>query len=300
MITVLSPSPALDVTYLLDEPGVVPGRIHRPLRVLRLAGGKGLNLARAAAALGARVRVVAPLGGQIGRVVAELAGAEGLDLDIVPAGEETRMCVSAIPAEGVPTEFYEPAPAVELSELSARLGTGAGSGDWTVLTGRLPGGGPGAGLLGDAVLPGRVAVDSSGPGLERLLDQAPPDLLKLNAAEAAELLGRKADPRDLADALHARTRGGVVVTAGRDGAVAVDATGAWHALPDPVPGRFPTGSGDSLLAGLLVALQSGEDLPAALRAGSAAGSANARQPGAGILARADYDAALARIEVRPL
>jgi fructose-1-phosphate kinase PfkB-like protein len=283
VITVLSPSPALDVTYLLDR--VEPGAIHRPREVLRLPGGKGLNLARAALPLGERVRVVAPLGGRIGELVAELAATEGLDLDAVPAEGETRMCVSAIPDDGAPTEFYEPASA----DLGALLGRAGGDG-WTVLAGSLPADGE----LPQS-LPGRVAIDSSGPRLGPLIDALRPELVKINVHEAAELLGREGTALELASAVHERTGGTVVLTAGAEGAVAVDAGTAWRAAPDPQPGRFAIGSGDSFLAGLLVALDRGEELPAALRAASAAGSANTRVPGAGVFTRAAYEEALARI-----
>ena len=67
MITCLGLSPALDVTYLLDR--VEIGAIHRPREVIRLAGGKAFNVARAVDTLGARVRVIAPLGGDVGRLV---------------------------------------------------------------------------------------------------------------------------------------------------------------------------------------------------------------------------------------
>lgn len=284
MITVLSPSPALDVTYLLDE--VVAGGIHRPREVLRQPGGKGVNLARAAAVLGAQVRVIAALGGRIGDLVAELAAAEGIDLAVIPTGTETRMCVSAIAPDGSATEFYEPAPPAPLPDPGAE--------GWTVLAGSLPA----AGAL--PVLSGTVAIDSSGPRLGALIDAQRPALLKINVQEAAELLGRAGAPHELARALHARTGGAVVLTAGAGGAVAVDATGAWRAYPDPRPGRYAIGSGDSFLAGLLVALDAGAALPAALHDASAAGSANTRVPGAGVFTRAAFDEARARIEVRPL
>jgi fructose-1-phosphate kinase PfkB-like protein len=93
------------------------------------------------------------------------------------------------------------------------------------------------------------------------------------------------------------TGAAVVLTAGSEGAVAVDAVGAWRAAPDPQPGRFAIGSGDSFLAGLLVALDAGAALPAALHDASAAGSANTRAPGAGVFTRSDFEAARSRIEV---
>jgi fructose-1-phosphate kinase PfkB-like protein len=277
VITVLSPSPALDVTYLVD--GLEPGGIHRPRAVLRLAGGKGLNLARAAAVLGERVRVVAPLGGHIGSLVAELAAAEGLDLVARPSAGETRMCVSAIADDGSATEFYEPAAVVEPFSFEA---------EWPVLAGSLHGSVDWAGAF--------RAVDTSGPGLAAVLD-ARPGIVKVNRSEAAGVLGREGTALELATALRERTDGTVVVTDGAAGAVGVDAAGAWRAEPDPRPGRFAIGSGDSFFAGLLVTLAAGGALRDALHAASAAGSANSRTPGAGVFDRAEFDAAYARIEV---
>lgn len=300
MIVVLSPSPALDVSYLLES--VTAGAIHRPREVLRLPGGKGLNLARAAAVLGERVRVVAPLGGHVGGLIADLAAAEGLGLDAVVIAAEARSCVSAITDAGAATEFYEPpAPltAAESQVLSEHFAARPAAG-WSALAGSLPEAeGLGSALLARRAAGDRVAIDSSGARLGLLLDEVTPDLLKVNTSEASELLGRDGSALELASALTARTRGAVVVTDGAAGAVGVDAGGAWRAAPDPRPGRFAIGSGDSFLAGLLVALAAGAALPDALRAGSAAGSANARTPGAGVFDRAEYDSALSRIEVHP-
>lgn len=284
MITVLSPSPALDITYFVDE--VRPGEIHRPRDVLRLPGGKGLNLARAAQVLGGDVRVVAPIGGTIGDLVAELAAAEGLRLDARPADELTRMCVSVIPGDGASTEFYEPNAGFpgELESFPADV-------DAPVLAGSAPGSAEWAAPF--------HAVDTSGAGLGTVLRDRP-GIVKVNRAEASAVLGVEADALGLAHALRERTGGTVVITDGARGAVAVDATGAWRADPDPQPGRFAIGSGDSFFAGLLLALDAGRPLAEALHSASAAGSANTRAPGAGIFTRADYESALTRIEVRPV
>lgn len=287
-ITVLSPSPALDVTYLLDELAI--GGIHRPRSAMRLAGGKGMNVARAAAVLGQRVRVIAALGGPIGSLVAAMARTEGLSVEVVEVAEETRMCVSVIPGDGAPTEFYEPPPKLSRDEI-ARL-AGQRLPGWTVLAGRLV-----EGLVMHRIVDERIAIDSSGAGLGQLLDGLRPDLLKINVHEARELLGFDGEPLRLADALRQRTGGTVVLTAGADGAVAIDASGAWLADADPIPGRFAIGSGDSFFAGLMVALDGGESLRDALHAASAAGSANTRVPGAAQFTLAEVAAARARIEV---
>ena len=50
-----------------------------------------------------------------------------------------------------------------------------------------------------------------------------------------------------------------------------------------VRGPYPVGSGDSFLAGLVVALNGGADWPDALALALGAGTANAEAPGAGRL-----------------
>lgn len=335
----LAPSPALDVTHRVVA--LEPGEIHRPTEVVRLAGGKALNVVRAAGALGLPARAVVPLGGRMGVVVAGLAIDEGLDVRAVPIAAEARQCLSLVPDEGAPTESYEPAPV--LSEREARslasavgeelagalageaIGSGAAAADagdapvWLAISGSLP-----AALI-SALLPVveqataagvRVAVDSSGDGLAALLD-ARPHLVKVNRAEAAGVVGAgdgagdgvgevsaaDAPLLELATALRARTGrddGFVVVTDGAHGALALGSAGAWLAHPDPEPGRFAVGSGDSFLAGLVAGLVAGESTASALARASAAGSANTRSPGAARFAVAELDAAAARIRVEQL
>ena len=292
MITVLLPSPALDVTYLVDR--VEVGAIHRPREVLRAPGGKGLNLARAAHRLGSTAAVVAPLGGHIGALVASLAEAEGVSVTAVTIAGETRSCVTVVSDDGL-TEFYEPAAALDAGEQSRlfdALQTAPAKG-WTVLSGSVP-----VGLdlhllvqalrsrvaLGDS-----LAIDTHGAALDTLISELRPALVKINRHEAAELLGSDGDAASLAAALRQRSGGTVVVTDGSDGSVGVDATGSWRARLDAPAGRYPVGSGDSYLAGLLVAISSGASMPEALATASGAAAANAEMPGA-----ATFDPALAR------
>ncbi|TPW74643.1 1-phosphofructokinase family hexose kinase [Schumannella soli] len=331
----LAPSPALDVTHrigVLDD-----GGIHRPTEVVRLAGGKALNVVRAARTLGLPARAVVPLGGRMGVVVAGLAVDEGLDVRAVPIAAEARQCLSLVPDAGSPTESYEPAP--ELSDREARslasavgeelagalagetigdaeVDAGAGDDDapagpvWLAISGSLP---PAliAGLapVVEAALAAgvRLAVDSSGEGLRALL-AARPHLVKVNRSEAAGALGlpEQTPLRELAAALRALTTrpdgddGLVVVTDGAHGALALGADGAWLAHPDPEPGRFAVGSGDSFLAGIVAGLVAGEPTASALARASAAGSANTRALGAGRFATDDVDAAASRIRVEAL
>ena len=106
----------------------------------------------------------------------------------------------------------------------------------------------------------RSAVDSRGPDLVRAID-AGPDLVKINAYEAEELLGASVQSVSIAldGARTIRERAGgdghaVIVTLGEQGIVMVEPGGeAWHGTVD-AHGNYPVGSGDAFLAGLLTAL----------------------------------------------
>jgi fructose-1-phosphate kinase PfkB-like protein len=127
-----------------------------------------------------------------------------------------------------------------------------------------------------------VAFDSLEAGVE-----ARPALVKLNAAEAASLTGRPtadaAGAAAAARALHEATGGGAIVTRGSEGAVSVSPDGRGVAAQVSEHGRYPVGSGDAFLAGMVVALDGGAGWDDALAAAVGAGSANAELPGAGVL-----------------
>jgi 1-phosphofructokinase family hexose kinase len=293
VISAIALSPSLDVTYVVDE---LAG-IQRPRSVHRVAGGKALNAARAAAALGAQVSAVAVLGAGAGQDVADGARADGVDLHVVPGEQPTRTCVSIFSVgTGRLTEVYERAvpvsPATAAATLDAAVELAAARPGWWFVSGGLPESAP-DGLLADAVrrlhdAGVRVAVDSHGAALRDAVG-ARPDLVKVNRAEALELVGgdraEGAEPSvpELLAAVRARTGGLVVITDGAAGAWATDGDRVLRARLTGHTGGFPVGSGDSFLGGLLVALDDGADLAGALALATATGTANAQVPGAAVL-----------------
>jgi 1-phosphofructokinase family hexose kinase len=285
VIHALGLAPSLDIVHVVDH--VRPGEIHRPLRVVRLAGGKSLNVARALVRLGHPVRALAPLGGPLGDLVSELLEGSGVDLVRLATSAPTRLCLSvADEAAGSLTEFYEHAPGAGGQELDALEGAldAVETGDWFVLSGSVPRGTDLDRLV--SLLAGlrtrgaRLAVDTHGPVLPLLVARATPDVVKINRSEAAELVARS--PEDLLELGAAVRDLGVavlVLTDGADGAVGWDGTGSWRVRTDAAPGGYPVGSGDSFLAGLVGDLAAGAQLPAALVTAAAVGAANAAVPG---------------------
>lgn len=295
MITVVALSPSVDVTYVVDE--LTPGEVHRPASVHRVAGGKSLNAARAAATMGADVSAIAVLWGAGGEVVAQELAAAGVELTRIGGSEETRTCVSiASVADSRMTEIYEWATPVSSTEwesmIEAALRALSERPGWLAVSGSVPSSLDSrtlARLIELGVDAGvSVAIDSHGPPLGPAID-AGAALVKVNRAEAAALLGRDGDSDsdsgggdvlEFATAIHERSGGVVVVTDGVNGSVATDGRESWRVFPSDAAGGFPVGSGDSFLGGMLAALDAGADLAGALRLGAGCATANALEPGA--------------------
>jgi 1-phosphofructokinase family hexose kinase len=288
-------NPSIDKLFEVER--LVPGAIHRPVTFVQTAGGKGLNVARAALTLGADVRAAGILGGHAGKWIEEALEGEGIPGSFVWTAGETRSSLSVASREDAElTEFYEHGPAVTSSIWTLSLGA-VGElfqpGGWLTISGSLSPGAPADGyheLTERARAAGmRVAMDTHGEDLRRTL-AAGPDIVKGNTAEVGELLGVPADNGDDALAAAAKIRdlaGGDehagVVTRGPEGVVVAAPDGTRYEGRLAERGRYPVGSGDAFLAGLVVALERGSDWPSALLLALGAAAANAETPGAGIL-----------------
>jgi 1-phosphofructokinase/tagatose 6-phosphate kinase len=312
VIVCLAANPSIDKLFEVER--LVAGGIHRPLGFVQVAGGKGLNAARAAHRLGGEVRVAAILRGHAGRWLEETLQAEGIAGAFVWTHGENRSSLSvADRSAGNLTEFYEHGPVapeaawVELIDAASGLFR---PGNWLTISGSMPRGLRDGGyrdLLAEARAAGmRIAIDAEGEQLRLALD-AGPEIVKLNAAEASGLLGETVAEREDALAASAKLRtlaGGEghagIVTSGADGitVVAPDGTSYGGALYER--GRYPVGSGDAFLGGLVVGLERGDRWPDALRLALGAAAANAELPGAGALDAARADELTERAEIREL
>lgn len=288
MITVAGVSPSLDLIYPVDA--LTLGRVHRVSLVVRTAGGKALNMGRAATTMGADCTVVAILGGFTGERLAAMLAQEQMALVLVSSPAETRTCVSIASATtGDLTEIYEEAVAVSDSvwqdfqrQLTVTMASRPG---WLSISGRVPSNSVDA--VAELVRLGhdhrrRVAVDTHDQALPGAVAAAP-EVVKINRSEAAQLLGvaEDSDLGGMATSIRSRTGGLVILTDGTAGSVAVDGDQRLEVQGPELVGAYPVGSGDSFLGGLLAVLDGGGTLVDAMRTATACGIANAMVPGQG-------------------
>ena len=291
------PNPSIDKTAVVDR--LVDGTIHRPTEVVAVPGGKGLNVARAARALGVPVAATLLLAGHAGDWIDEELRRLRIPHDAVRSSGETRTCLSVLDrSTGAMTEIYEPGPVVTEStwnrflDVVRRSMRSIATGSIVALSGSLP---PGVDPDGAGAIVGvgraadlAVLVDMSGPALRAAL-AAGPTVVKVNAAEAGALLGEvietEAGAVAAARSLVSRGPGIAIVTRGPDGAVACDGPDAWAVDAPRSGGPHAVGAGDAFLAGLAEGLIHREPVTDSLVRAAGAAAASTLVPGPGNLDR---------------
>jgi 1-phosphofructokinase family hexose kinase len=294
---IAGPNLTIDRTSTIPE--LRPGNVLRLADVVVTPGGKGLNVARAALALGATARLVSFVPGHTGRASAALIADEGVDLAAIAVAGEIRSTSVILEPGGRATVLNEPGPALSHGDweaYEAAIDAELAAHGVLVCSGSLPPGAPPDGyarltrLAHDA---GRISVVDANPADLRAALGAGPDVVTPNLAEAEGLLHGHADeaveaspdapPRALAAAAALVGRGArsAVVTAAAAGAAVADAGGSTFVTAPEARVRNPIGAGDVLTSAVAAALERGESVETATREGVAAATAAVEAPKAG-------------------
>jgi 1-phosphofructokinase/tagatose 6-phosphate kinase len=293
VIITVTMNAALDRT--LTVPNFLLGQRHRASQVLSLAGGKGINIARALKRLDVPVVATGLAGGRTGvRIVEELT-AEAILNDFVRIGDESRTSTAVVdPTANSYSEINEWGPAVspeELELLHEKLLYLARGADTVVFAGTLPRE-VSLGFYADSIrelkrLGVRTVLDSEGEPL-RLGAAAEPYLVSPNQVEAEGLIGQElTEEQEVVQALEDIAELGprnVLITQS-SGAFALlreeRSAKRYRATAPYVEALSAVGAGDVLLAGFLAALFEGRQPEEALRAAVGAGAASTLEIGAG-------------------
>ena len=293
MIVTVTLNAAVDRT--LTVPNFQRGQRHRASAGVTLAGGKGINVARALKALGVPVVATGLVGGATGTRIVEELTAEAILNDFVRIEGESRTSTAVVDPTGETyTEINEWGPAVspdELEMLQEKLRYLTQGAELVVFAGSLPRD-VGEDFYAEAVreLARRqvpVVLDSEGEPL-RLGVDAEPFLVSPNQSEAEGLVGQEFhDDEDFLLALDRIAEMGArnVLITTENGCVALlreeREAQRYRAVAPRLDPVSTVGSGDALLGAFLAARHVGRGHEEALRAAVATGAASTLEVGAG-------------------
>jgi 1-phosphofructokinase family hexose kinase len=295
VILCVAASPSVDKLFEVDR--VEVGAIHRPTEFVQVPGGKGLNVARSAHALGAEVTATGVLAGHAGRWIEEALAADGVPSRFAWVEGETRASLSVADMTGRGlTEFYERGwdiGATGWEQLEGIVRELLPSSGWMTLSGNLPVGAPDDGYARLVAMARQAGVPAALDARDEALllgVSAGPQIVKVNAEEGGGLLGTKVatleDAKAAAEEIRWRVDGdgrAAIVTRGAEGAVVVTPDGAAFQARLYQQGPYPVGSGDAFLGGLVTGLDRHWGWSDALALALGAATANAEMPGAGRL-----------------
>jgi 1-phosphofructokinase family hexose kinase len=312
MIITVTLNAAIDKT--LAVPNFRLGRRHRAVEQTAMAGGKGVNVARALRALGQPVIATGIAGGPTGTRIVEHLTEEGILNDFVRIREESRTSTAVVdPTSGEQTEINEYGPHVSEQELELfvdKLLYLAKGAEVCVFAGSLPRGVE-PGLYGRLIeelkrLEVMTVLDSEGEPL-RVATRAGPDVVSPNELEAEGLVGHEfSDEEDRRNAVGEMIElgAGESIMTLPEGCLAMLGEGTdrrlYRASLDPLEPVSAIGSGDAFLAGFVAARYGDGDVDACLRFAVACGAESTQHFGAGVLEPREVERLAPEVRVEEL
>ena len=290
MITTVTMNASLDKAYYMDKT-IKNGTVMRVPSCHTSAGGKGMNVARAAALCGAKVQATGLVGGFNGQQLEAL-----LDLDKIPhqfgyVNGETRCCINILDPGYGSTEYLEPGCEVSKEEEQKFLEMFPEiikDSDVVTISGSLPRG-IGKDVYGKMItkvkeMGKQVILDTSGEALKYGIE-AGPTLVKPNHEEMEQFFGVKISTIEdvifYAGKLRAMGIDYVVISLGKNGALMICDDGVYHGMPPKVSVVNTVGCGDSMVGAFAVAMERHDTPEQALKYAVAVATANAMSPNTG-------------------
>jgi 6-phosphofructokinase 2 len=276
----------------------VPNEKTRCEAPLYDAGGGGINVARALKQLGGDPLAIFPCGGPSGAVITGLLRQAGVAHQAIPIEGSIREDLHITDrSTGAQYQFVMKGPTLSEDEqircLDA-LSTMVAKPEFVVVSGSLP-----PGVQADfypqvesitSRLGAKLVIDASGIALRQAGKGI--YLLKMSLTELEDFVGHSLDEEDSQeDAVQAMLDEGraeiIVVSLGKNGALVANRDGHWRLPAIPVIIRSTVGAGDSMVAGIVMALTRGWSLLDAVRYGIIAATAALMWPGTQLCKLAD-------------
>lgn len=309
MIVSVTMNPSVDISYQLREFKL--NEVNRVSDVFKTAGGKGLNVARVIHLLHSPVIATGILGGTIGDYIEKKLNEDSIRHDFLKTNQESRNCI-AILHDGSQTEILESGPTFsnfEKDQFINHFTSLLERAEVITISGSLPKG-LDAGVYTEMIrlahlrkIP--VILDCSGKLLKDVLDShgAKPNVIKPNIDELIQLLGCNVsadDAEGLKKAVSDSLFNGVeyvVVSLGAKGAFVKHHDEYYLAGIPKIEVVNPVGSGDSVVAGVAVALLQKKSTVDLIKTAMTTGVLNTMEQQTGFVDADKFDLIYNKIEV---
>jgi 1-phosphofructokinase family hexose kinase len=312
MILTVTLNAAIDRTVAV--PSFRQGRRHRAVEASTVAGGKGVNVARALKLLGRPVIATGLAGGPTGARLMERLAEESILTDFTWIAGESRTNLAVVdPTSGEQTEINERGPEVspeELERFLEKLLYLARGARICVVAGSLPPSVP-------APFCARMVGELSSLGVQTILDtegepllaglRASPSVVTPNVSEAEGAVGYEFNDRgELLDGLHE------LVELGADGAAITRTEGCvaslvedgkrgiWEVTAPTMEPVASVGSGDAFLAGFVASRFDERPATECLRYAVACGAESTQHFGAGTIDAEEVGRLVSQVTVSEL
>ncbi|MBL8841730.1 MAG: hypothetical protein JNL90_09420 [Planctomycetes bacterium] len=269
--------------YLVFREEAPPRTVVRGVKERSSSGGKGLNAARVIVRLGGQAVALSTASGPTGAMLRDCLARERVEAELVAVAAPTRLSTCLYDATNLRfREFLEEGrggDAVEADQLRTRFAALLPRVSTVTVNGSTPDGAfhelPREFVAAARAAGKRVVLDAYGAAAHAAA-RVPPHWVRANLDELRSTYGL-ADAAALPQLRRELGADGVVVSDGPHALHCVTAASHLVATPPPIREVNGVGSGDALTGAFALALDRGEPLEAALRAGAAAGAANAEQ-----------------------
>lgn len=263
-------------------------------------GGGGINVARAIKKLDGEATAIYPAGGYAGKYFNALLQQENVPVVIIESSDETRENFMILD-ESTNRQYRFGMPGTELKENEwqqcLKVIEEIEDAEFIVASGSLPPGVPLDIFARIAVIAkkkkAKLVVDTSGEALKHAANEGV-YLLKPNQGELSSLMGqKKINIKAIEDTAREVIKKGhcevIVVSMGEAGAILVTKNETHRAVPPSVKRKSTVGAGDSMVAGIVLALSRKKNLKEVVQYGVACGTAATMNSGTELCRKKDAD-----------
>lgn len=310
MITTLTLNPCIDRTITIKD--LQYGGLNRVIHTRRDFSGKGINVSVAVHQLGEKTECLGFNYLDDSGFVKESLGKLGICYRFIDIEGALRTNIKIFDEQtSIMTEFNENGHHVKaeaIDQLQQLVVDGAQNAQIMVFNGSVPEGVPKTiyrTLIETVKKSGtKTVLDADGELLLEGLKAGPyfvkPNLYEFESAFKVKTRNKQDIIRSVRQKMIAGGVTLVCVTLGKDGAVLVSGEEAWFAPATDIKVKGVQGAGDSLVAGVCLAIRQGLELEQMLRYGVAAANASLIREGTLLCTAADFQQMLSRVTVEKM